>query len=49
MDTEHLRLDAAQLQHTTDNLDEVELSELLSDEETDSSGPKYERYSPINR
>ncbi len=41
MDTEHLRLDSAQLPHTTDNLDETQLSELLSDEETDSSGPKY--------
>ncbi len=46
MDAEHLRLNSAQSQHAPDNLDEPE---LLSDEETDSSGPRYEMTERIFR
>src|SRR5438105_15746069 len=49
MDTQHTRLDSAHSQHTTGNLDEAELSDLLTDEETDSSGPRYETTERIFR
>lgn len=49
MDTKHTRLDSAHSQQLTGNLDEAELSDLLSDEEADSSGPRYETTERIFR